>query len=77
MFHRFAELGPEPKLVRALTLDYDDFADQHPGLVYASITGFGRRGACACLKGYEGIVMAKLGGMDHVAGMAPRLGPAM
>ena len=25
MFHRFAELGPAPKLVRALVLDYDDF----------------------------------------------------
>ena len=59
-----------------LRLDYDDFAVQHPGLVYASLTGFGRRGPCARLKGYEGIVMAKLGGMDHVAGMAPRPGPA-
>lgn len=26
MFHRFEELGPEPKLVRSLNLDYDDFA---------------------------------------------------
>ncbi len=26
MFHRFEELGPEPKLVRSLALDYDDFA---------------------------------------------------
>jgi crotonobetainyl-CoA:carnitine CoA-transferase CaiB-like acyl-CoA transferase len=57
-------------------LAYDDFADQHPGLVYASITGFGRRGPYAALKGYEGVVMAKVGGMSHVAGMAPRPGPA-
>ncbi|HEY3132259.1 MAG TPA: SpvB/TcaC N-terminal domain-containing protein [Acidobacteriota bacterium] len=26
MFHRFEELGPNPKLVRSLELDYDDFA---------------------------------------------------
>jgi len=26
MFHRFQELGPEPKLVRSLALDYDDYA---------------------------------------------------
>jgi Salmonella virulence plasmid 65kDa B protein len=26
MFHRFEELGPEPRLVRSLDLDYDDFA---------------------------------------------------
>ncbi|MGE0751635.1 MAG: SpvB/TcaC N-terminal domain-containing protein [Variibacter sp.] len=25
MFHRFDELGPQPRLVRSLTLDYDDF----------------------------------------------------
>ena len=25
MFHRFEELGPQPKLVRSLALDYDDF----------------------------------------------------
>src|SRR5262249_25592958 len=28
------------------------------------------------VKGYEGVVLAKLGGMKHVAGMAPRTGPA-
>lgn len=26
MFHRFPELGPQPRLVRSLALDYDDFA---------------------------------------------------
>ncbi|MGH7893972.1 MAG: CaiB/BaiF CoA transferase family protein [Candidatus Binatia bacterium] len=57
-------------------LAYEDFAEQHPGLVYASITGFGRRGPYAGLKGYEGVVMAKMGGMSHVTGMAPRPGPA-
>ncbi len=57
-------------------LAYEDFADQHPGLVYASITGFGRRGPYAALPAYEGVVMAKMGGMGHVTGLAPRPGPA-
>ncbi len=65
-----------PGVGERLRLAYDDFADQHPALVHTSITGFGRRGPHARLKGYEGVVMAKLGGMDHVAGMAPRPGPA-
>ncbi|MBY0276088.1 CoA transferase [Candidatus Binatia bacterium] len=51
-------------------------AARHPRLVHASITGFGHRGPYANVKGYEGIVQAKLGGMMHVAGMAPRPGPA-
>lgn len=40
------------------------FADLHalnPRLVYTSITGFGRLGPYAHVKGYEGIVQAKLG----------------
>ena len=65
-----------PATARKLRLAYDDFADQHPGLVYASITGFGTRGRYANVPGYEGIVMAKMGAMSHVTGMAPRPGPA-
>ena len=33
-------------------------------LVYASITGFGRQGPLAQVPGYEGVVMAKLGGFE-------------
>jgi len=54
----------------------DALVQRIPRLVHASITGFGRRGPYAHVKGYEGIVQAKLGGMMHVAGMAPRPGPA-
>ncbi len=54
----------------------DTLARRCPRLVHASITGFGRRGPYAHVKGYEGVVQAKLGGMMHVAGMAPRPGPA-
>jgi crotonobetainyl-CoA:carnitine CoA-transferase CaiB-like acyl-CoA transferase len=48
----------------------------NPGLIHTAITGFGARGPYAHLLGYEGIVVAKMGGMAHVAGMAPRPGPA-
>lgn len=61
-----ARLGFAPEVLAA----------RRPSLVHASITGFGRRGRYAHVKGYEGIVQAKLGGMMHVAGMAPRPGPA-
>jgi len=57
-------------------LGLDALDERHPGLVHASITGFGRSGPAAHVKGYEGIVQAKLGGMGHVAGMGPRPGPA-
>jgi crotonobetainyl-CoA:carnitine CoA-transferase CaiB-like acyl-CoA transferase len=65
-----------PGVAERLGVGYDALAAQNPGLVYTSITGFGRRGPYAAWKGYEGIVLAKLGGMAHVAGMAPRSGPA-
>jgi hypothetical protein len=57
MFHHFEELGPAPKLVRSLSLDYDDFAYgqgfeprdelEHPGST--RIGSFMRR---ATLTGY-------------------------
>jgi crotonobetainyl-CoA:carnitine CoA-transferase CaiB-like acyl-CoA transferase len=65
-----------PGVTDRLGLAYEELGARHPALVYTSITGFGRRGPHTRLKGYEGIVMAKMGGMDHVAGMAPRPGPA-
>jgi crotonobetainyl-CoA:carnitine CoA-transferase CaiB-like acyl-CoA transferase len=65
-----------PATAARLGLEPGRIAVQLPRLVHASITGFGRRGPYANVKGYEGIVQAKLGGMMHVAGMAPRPGPA-
>jgi crotonobetainyl-CoA:carnitine CoA-transferase CaiB-like acyl-CoA transferase len=65
-----------PGVAERLGVAYEDLAPVHPGLVHTSITGFGRRGPYARLKGYEGVVMAKLGAMRHVEGMAPRRGPA-
>ncbi len=65
-----------PATAQRLGLAYDDLAASHPALIYVSITGFGAHGPLANVKGYEGIVMAQLGALDHVAGMAPRPGPA-
>src|SRR5260221_4803697 len=50
-----------PGVAERLGLGYDDLASGHPGLVYGSITGFGRSGPFAHVKGYEGVVMAQIG----------------
>ncbi len=52
-----------PGVAERLGLGYDALADANPGLVYCSITGFGRRGPYATIKGYEAIVGAKAGTM--------------
>jgi crotonobetainyl-CoA:carnitine CoA-transferase CaiB-like acyl-CoA transferase len=46
-----------------LGVGYDELAETNPGLVYASITGFGHSGPFAHLKAYEAVVMAKTGSM--------------
>ena len=50
-----------PGVAERLGLGYDDLAADNRRLVYASITGFGRRGPYAGAKAYEGLVQAKLG----------------
>jgi crotonobetainyl-CoA:carnitine CoA-transferase CaiB-like acyl-CoA transferase len=65
-----------PGVAAKLGLDHAQLAPANPGLIYASVTGFGRRGPYAQLKGYEGLVMARLGGFLQVRGMAPRPGPS-
>ncbi|MEE2665069.1 MAG: CoA transferase, partial [Myxococcota bacterium] len=65
-----------PGVAERLGLGYDELCKHNPGLLYASITGFGRTGPYASWKGYEALVMAKLGGMNHSSKMAGRPGPA-
>jgi len=65
-----------PGVAERLGLGHAALAAANPGLVYTSISGFGPGGPHAQLKGYEGIVLAKLGGLSHVAGLAARPGPA-
>jgi crotonobetainyl-CoA:carnitine CoA-transferase CaiB-like acyl-CoA transferase len=57
-----------PGLLDALGLGYDELRAANPGLVYCSITGFGRR-AGAELPGYDLLVQA-LGGLMSITGAA-------
>jgi crotonobetainyl-CoA:carnitine CoA-transferase CaiB-like acyl-CoA transferase len=65
-----------PGVAERLGLGYDALAASNPGLIYTSITGFGRHGPFRDIPGYEALVMAKLGGFNQVSGAAPRPGPA-
>ena len=53
-----------PGVADRLGLGYEQLAARNPALVYTSITGFGRQGPLAQVPGYEGVVMAKLGGFE-------------
>ena len=52
-----------PGTAERLGIAYEALSAGHPALVYASISGFGRKGPYARYKGYEGIVAAKAGRM--------------
>jgi crotonobetainyl-CoA:carnitine CoA-transferase CaiB-like acyl-CoA transferase len=65
-----------PGVAARLGLDYEDLVVDNPGLIYASITGFGPDGPCADLQGYEGIVLAKLGALQALSDMTERPGPS-
>jgi crotonobetainyl-CoA:carnitine CoA-transferase CaiB-like acyl-CoA transferase len=65
-----------PGEVERFGLGYDDVAPANPRLVYASVTAFGRTGELAQVKGYEGLVMARLGGHDSLGVIVDRPGPA-
>ena len=54
-----------PGVVERLGLGYDTLATSNPRLVYASVSAFGRDGPLSHLKGYEGTVLAKIGGCDQ------------
>ncbi len=68
--------GFRPTTTERLGLSYSHCAEANPRLVYTEITGFGAGGRYRDLKGYEAIVLAKLGALR---GRAPngRSGPAM
>ena len=56
-------------------LAYDDLARLYPRLIYCSITGFGQNGPLRRVKGYEGVVAAKVGRMLNMQGQPNREGP--
>ena len=65
-----------PGVAARFGLDHDTIAADNPGVVHASITGFGRNGPLSGLQGYEALVIAALGGFSTVSGMVERDGPA-
>ena len=60
---------------RALGYDHDTLIARNPALVTCAITGFGPRGPYAHYPGYEGVVAAKAGRMQTLAGLTHREGP--
>lgn len=64
-----------PGVAERFGLGYDSLAVENPGLVFGSITGFGRYGPYARLKGYEGVVQAKIGTFGPLR-LSPRPGPS-
>ena len=60
-----------PGVLDALGLGYDRLAEDNPGLIYTSITGFGTIGPLADVPAYEGLVMAKLGVFTTFKRMTP------
>src|SRR5215218_2331675 len=56
-----------PGVMAKLGLGYEALAEENPGFVYCSITGFGGSGAGAELPGYDQLVQA-LGGLMSVTG---------
>ena len=65
-----------PGVAERLGLDHATLAARNPGLVHASVTGFGRGNRWSNLKAYDPIVLAKLGGLDAFSVMTDRAGPA-
>ena len=65
-----------PGVADRLGLGYDELSRRNERLVYASITGFGRRGPLVDLQGYEGVVLAKFGAMWALENMSERDGPS-
>jgi crotonobetainyl-CoA:carnitine CoA-transferase CaiB-like acyl-CoA transferase len=65
-----------PGVMERLGLGYDALSVNNPGLVFGSVTGFGRTGPYAAAKGYEALVMARIGALSASGGMVTRPGPA-
>ncbi len=64
-----------PGVTRRLGIDYENLKADHPGLIYASLTGFGAEGPYANYKGYDAVVAAKTGRMMMFSGQNMREGP--
>lgn len=56
--------------LKKYALDYESLKQEHPGLVYCSITGFGQTGPYAHRAGYDFIIQA-MSGLMSVTGQPP------
>src|ERR1700729_4341921 len=65
-----------PGVMERLGLGYGELSAANPRLVYGSVTGFGRTGPYANVKGYEALVMARVGALWASQAMVTREGPA-
>jgi crotonobetainyl-CoA:carnitine CoA-transferase CaiB-like acyl-CoA transferase len=65
-----------PGVMERLGLGYEQLSAANPRLVYGSVTGFGRTGPYADVKGYEALVMARVGALWASQAMVTREGPA-
>jgi crotonobetainyl-CoA:carnitine CoA-transferase CaiB-like acyl-CoA transferase len=65
-----------PGVAERLGLGYEDLVADNPRLVYGSVTGFGRVGPYAHAKGYEALVLARVGALWASQAMVSREGPA-
>jgi crotonobetainyl-CoA:carnitine CoA-transferase CaiB-like acyl-CoA transferase len=65
-----------PGVAERLGLGFDELSVDNPGLVYGSVTAFGRVGPYAQAKGYEALVMARTGALHISGSMVERPGPA-
>lgn len=59
-----------PGTMERFGLGYETLREANPGLVYCSVTGFGRDGVAADLPGYDFVVQA-LGGLMSITGPGP------
>lgn len=65
-----------PGTVERLGIGYAQVRALNPGIVYASISGYGEEGTRRDLPGYDALVTAKSGRMMMFEGVADRPGPA-
>lgn len=65
-----------PGTAERMGVGYERHSLTNCRLIYASISGFGRDNSLSHIKGYEAVVMAKIGALDAFSSLADRPGPA-
>src|SRR5260370_30082115 len=65
-----------PGVMERFGLGYDHLTPDNPGLIFGSVTGLGRTGPYAAAKGYEALVLARIGALSASGGLVTRTGPA-